>query len=119
MQFVLDAVRAVPPATLAWYALVGAAVGAVAMPAIMFVGFKLNLKRVRTIFEASRIPRDARLYRLFAVAGAVIFGILVASQPVLDAAGDNEAWIRGALIALVMLAGWPFVRALKRLRDDP
>ena len=118
MPFPLDAISAVPPATLAKYALIGAAIGTFAMPAIMFIGFKLNLKRVRTIFEASKIPQTPRLYRLFAAAGAVSFAIIAAIQPVLDAAGKEGVWIRGALIPLIMLVGWPFVRALRKIRDS-
>ncbi len=118
MQFMLDAFAAVPISTLLKYAILGALLGAVAMPAIMFVGFKLNLKQTRTTFDAARIPRNARLYKLFSIAGAVLFAVLLASQPVLDAAGDNEVWIRGALIPVLMLVGWPFVRALKRIRDE-
>ena len=118
LDLFLNAFLAVPPATLAKYALIGAAIGTFAMPAIMFIGFKLNLKRVHTIFEASKIPQTPRLYRLFATAGAVTFAIIAASQPVLDAAGKEEVWIRGALIPLIMLVGWPFVRALRKIRDS-
>ena len=117
MQFLLDAIAAVPPAALAKYALGGAIIGAVAMPAIMFIGLKFNLKRVRTTFEASRIPQTPRLYRLFAAGGAGMFGIITASQPVLDAAGENEVYIRGALLPVLLLMLWPLVRALRHLSD--
>ena len=114
----LDAFRAVDPATLAKYAAIGVAAGAILTPAFLYLAIKLNLRRLRTINEASGIPQTPKLYRIYSAFGAALFAILAASQPVLDAAGDNEVWIRGALIPVIMIVvGIPFVRALRRLRD--
>ncbi len=114
----LDAFRAVDPATLAKYAAIGAAIGAVVMPLIVYLAIKTNYKRMRDLYAATLIPQTARFYRLFAISGAALFAIIAASQPVLDAAGENEIYIRGALIPVIMIViGIPFVRALRRLRS--
>lgn len=114
----LDAFRAADPAMVAKYAAIGAAAGAILTPAFLYVAMKLNLRRLRTINEASGIPHTPKLYRIYSAFGASLFAILAASQPVLDAAGENEVWIRGALIPIIMIViGIPFVRALKRLRS--
>ena len=117
MHPILDAIANVPPLTVAKYALIGGLLGAILTPPILYVGLKLNLEGARTSFEASRIPQTPRLYLLFSIFGAALFAILGASQPILDAAGDNEVYIRAALLPVILLVvGWPFVRALKRHR---
>ncbi len=114
----LDAFRAADPATLAKYAAVGAAIGAVVTPLVIYLAIKTNYRKMRDMYAMTLIPQTARFYRLFAIAGAALFAIIAASQPVLDAAGDNEVWIRGALIPVIIIViGIPFMRALRRLRD--
>lgn len=119
LQFILDAFRATPPAEIAKWALIGAIGGAFVMPAICFIGLKLNLKGLRTVNQAARIPESSALYRLYAKLGAAFGAIMTGLMPVLDAAGKDEVLIRGALIPAVMVAVfWPFTRALKRLRES-
>ncbi len=114
----LDAFRAADPAVAAKYAVIGAAIGAVITPLILFLAIKTNYKKLRDMYAITLIPQSARFYRLFAIAGAALFAVLAASQPVLDAAGENEIYIRGALIPVIMIViGIPFVRALRRLRS--
>ncbi len=113
----LDAFRATDPATALTYAAIGAAIGALLMPLVVFLAIKTNYRKMRDMYAATLIPQTARFYRLFAIAGAALFAIIAASQPVLDAAGDNEVWIRGALIPVILIViGIPFVRALRRLQ---
>lgn len=51
--------------------------------------------------------------------GAVLFAIVVGSQPMLDAAEKDEIYIRAILLPFpVLLVGWPLARALKRLRTN-
>ncbi len=115
---IIEAFSAVDPATLAKYAVIGAAIGAVITPLILFLAIKTNYKKLRDMYAITLIPQSGRFYRLFAIAGAALFAIIAASQPVLDAAGENEIYIRGALIPVIMIViGIPFVRALRRLRS--
>lgn len=119
MQFMIDAIKAAPPAKIATFALAGAVIGTIAMPLIIYVGLKLNLKRIRTVMDNAGIPRNAAFYRLMSATGAALFAIVAASQPVLDAAGDNEVYIRGALIPILLIVvGWPTARAFKHLREN-
>lgn len=114
---IIDAFTSVNPATLAKYAVIGAAIGAVITPLVVFLGIKTNYKKLRDMYAATLIPQSARFYRLFAITGAGLFAIIAGSQPVLDAAGENEIYIRGALIPIIIIViGIPFVRALRRLR---
>jgi hypothetical protein len=118
MQPILDAIAATSPAAIAKYAALGAAAGAIVMPLIIYFGLKFNLKRLRTIFDSAAIPKTAGLYRISAAMGAALFGIVTGSQPVLDAAGENEVYIRAALLPVILLVVlWPFARALRRLRE--
>jgi hypothetical protein len=98
------------------YAALGAIIGAVAVPAIIFCAIRLNYKNIGTYY--AQFPKDAPFYRVFAFAGAATFAIIVGSQPVLDELGANEIYLRGALIpVLVIGVGIPMWRALRRLRD--
>lgn len=116
-SFFIDAIASVPPATLLKYAAIGALTGAVVMPLLAYAAMKTNYRKLRDTYTATGIPQTARLYSVFAMFGAALFAIIVGSQPVLDAAGENEVYIRGALIPVIMIVvGIPFVRALKRLR---
>lgn len=115
---IIAAVAAADPATVAKYAAVGAIAGAVVTPLLVFLAIKTNYKKMRDIYAATRIPQTARFYRLFAISGAATFALIAGSQPVLDAAGDNEIWIRAALIPIILIViGVPFVRTLRRLRN--
>ncbi len=117
MQFMLDAIKHASPAAIAQYALAGALIGAGLTPLLVFLAIKTNYKKMRDVYAATLIPQTGRFYRLFAIAGAAVFAIIAGSQPVLDAAGDKEIWIRAALIPIIAaLVGVPFVRAMKRLR---
>ena len=118
MRTIFDAIASVSVAKFATYGAVGALAGAVFTPLVIFLAMKLNYKRLRDIYQTAAIPETAHLYRLFAIIGAVMFAVIAASQPVLDAAGDNEIYIRGALVPVLMIIGIPFVRALKRLRSN-
>ncbi len=114
----LDAFFAADSAMAAKYAAIGAAIGAIVMPLLVYLAMKTNYRKLRDMYAATRIPQTARFYRVIAIFGAALFAILAASQPVLDAAGDNEVWIRAALIPVTLIViGIPFVRALRRLRD--
>ncbi len=114
----IDAFRAADPAILAKYAVLGALIGAVLTPLVIYLAIKTNYRKLRDMYAATLIPQSARFYRVFAFAGAALFAILAASQPVLDAAGENEVWIRAALIPVIMIViGIPFMRALRRLRN--
>jgi hypothetical protein len=116
-QFI-DVIHAVPLATVAKYAGIGALIGAVFTPLVVFVAMKTNYKKLRDMYTATRIPQNQSFYRLAAISGAALFAILAASQPYLDAAGENEVWIRAALIPVILIViGIPFVRALRRLRN--
>ncbi|MCB1484355.1 MAG: hypothetical protein KDJ17_05630 [Hyphomicrobiaceae bacterium] len=65
-----------------------------------------------TLFQRSVLSRISAV-------GAVLFAIVVASQPVLDAAGKDEIYIRAVLLpVLMLLVGWPLARVLKRLRTN-
>ena len=119
MRAMLEAIAAVPISAIAKYAAIGGAAGFVATPLLVLLSMKTNYKHMRDIYAATRIPQNARLYRIFAFAGAALFAIVAGSQPVLDAAGENESYIRAALIPVIAAAvGIPFVRALKRLRKE-
>ncbi len=116
MQTFLEAIAAVPPGTIAKYAAIGAAAGGIVTPLIIFLAIKTNYRRLRDAY--AHIPQSRGLYRLFAIAGAAVFAIIVGSQPVLDAMGENEIYLRGALIPVIAIGvGIPFVRRLKVLRD--
>ena len=100
------------------YGVIGALAGAVVMPLIVYIGMRTNQDRMRENFKAVGIPEGLPLYGLFALAGAGLFGVIGASQPVLDAAGENEVYVRGALLVAIMLILFPpFARALRRLRN--
>lgn len=100
------------------YGSAGAIAGAFAMPILVFIAMRTNQDHIRDLYKASRIPESVRLYGLFALSGAALFGIISASQPVLDAAGEDEIYVRAALLVFIMLVlAPPFVRALRRLRD--
>ena len=115
---IMAAFAHVPPAVLLKYGLAGAALGAVLTPLLVFLAIKYNHERLGDLYAA--YPQTPAFYGLFARAGAALVGLIGASQPVLDAAGENEIYIRGALIAIIMVfIGVPFVRALKGLRRGP
>jgi hypothetical protein len=98
------------------YTALGAIVGAIAVPVIIFCAIQLNYKNIGTYYAG--FPKDARFYRVFVVAGAATFAIIVGSQPVLDEMGANEVYLRGALIPVIVIGvGIPMWRALRRLRD--
>jgi hypothetical protein len=115
---ILDAFRSADPAAIATSAAIGAVTGAVITPLVVYLAIKTNYKKLRDMYAGTLIPQTPQFYRVFAIAGAALFALVAASQPVLDAAGDNEVWIRAALIPVILIViGIPFVRAQRRLRD--
>ena len=111
----VHALAATPWTACAAYAVTGAVLGAVLTPLFLLLAIKLNYRRLGDAYAS--FPQDGTFFRLFAYGGAALFGIIAGSQPMLEAAGPDEMYIRGAMIPLIMLVvGWPFVRALKRLR---
>lgn len=119
MDQILKVVEKVDWAAVAQWAVAGAMIGAAVMPLFVYIAMRLNQDRIRDLYKARRIPEDGRFYSVFAIFGAQLFSLFIGSQPVLDAAGEDEVYVRGAILVFIMaVLAPPFVRALRRLRDD-
>ena len=102
--------------SVAKMAALGFAGGALLGVLAIFLGFRLNLKGVRTIYTAAGVPETRALYKASAFWFGAMIAATVALMPVLDINGVKDPYTGLALIAGML----PFVlfysRAIKRLR---
>ena len=99
---------------LSWlgWALVGASVGAVFVPAVIFLGIRLNLKSLGTLFAGMR--QGATFYRAWALFGGGAGAGCGFALPVLDASGIKDPWYGLTLMGIMVAAFVPLLRFLKR-----
>lgn len=104
------------PLYLLKLALAGFAAGALFGVVALFVGFRLNLKKVRTVYAAAGIPETRRLYRAIALMTAGMGAVMVPMMPVLDSYGVKDPWYGLSMMAACLPFFWAYTRYLKRYR---
>jgi hypothetical protein len=94
----------------------GALAGALLGVTVMFLGLKLNLKGVRSLYQAAGIPITGEVYMASAVAFGAMGAVLLPLMPILDAKGVQDPWYGLAMMAAMLPFGFLLVRHLRKLR---
>lgn len=93
-------------------ALAGLIGGALLMPALVFIGIKLNLKNLRTLY--AHIHQDRSFYRIWSVFGGVLGAAYVTAIPVIGSYGIKDPWFGLIMIAIGLGLFVPLISVLKR-----
>lgn len=88
--------------------------GAVLVPLIVFIGIKLNLKNLRTLY--AHITQDRRFYRGWAAFGGALGAAWMMAMPVIEAYGIKDPWYGLIMIAIALGFFVPLIGFLKRLQ---
>jgi hypothetical protein len=108
-------IAALNPATVVVFAFASAAGGALCMPLLVFVGIKLNLKGMRTVYAGIR--QDARFYRAWALVGAALGASSSTAIAILQQAGIEDPWYGLIMIAIALVPFIAIARFLKHHRS--
>ena len=93
-------------------ALAGLIGGALLMPPLVFIGIKLNLKNLRTLY--AHIHQDRSFYRIWSVFGGVLGAAYVTAIPVIGSYGIKDPWFGLIMIAIGLGLFVPLISVLKR-----
>lgn len=93
-------------------ALIGAAIGAIGFPILVYFGILTNYRKLRTAY--AHVSQDRAFYKAFALTGGAMGGAYGAELPLLDASGLKDPWYGLIMIATALFICWPLVRFLKR-----
>ena len=93
-------------------ALAGLIGGALLMPPLVFIGIKLNLKNLRTLY--AHIHQDRSFYQIWSVFGGVLGAAYVTAIPVIESYGIKDPWFGLIMIAIGLGLFVPLISVLKR-----
>ena len=80
--------------------------------ALVFIGIKLNLKNLRTLY--AHIHQDRSFYRIWSVFGGVLGAAYVTAIPVIGSYGIKDPWFGLIMIAIGLGLFVPLISVLKR-----
>jgi phosphatidylglycerophosphate synthase len=104
--------------SVAKMAALGFAGGALLGVLAIFLGFRLNLKGVRTVYTAAGVEETRALYKASAIWFGAMIAAAVALLPVLDVNRIKDPYTGLILIAGMLPFMFLYARAVKRLRGQ-
>jgi len=102
------------PLAMAGIVLASFAGGSIFVVTVVFLGIKLNLKGMGTVYAGIR--QDARFYRMWALTGGALGAAFSIAIPLLDAALIKDPWYGLILMVVSVAIFMPMVLFLRRER---